>query len=441
MVSNQTNWQFTNRSVLLLLITLGLIAVLAVSISLLRLVMVRADAITEILWAEDGIFALCARDFPVLSCTFEPYAGYLNFLPRILAFPVSKTPLELWPLAANAIAAISVALIAVLTYAWLWFNGSNSIVSALCALTPALLPIASTESINSSASIYGPLLYVTALTQALPLPFRISIILGSTLVFVAALTTPLAFVLLPIILANYFLYRKYKVRSIWPLIAFVSGISVQVLVILRARTFSTSNRTIEISEAIWSRLIQGYLQLIKGMFSIYPIDSNDYNSSFALALALFMVVIVLRTLYGITVTGESSRWQRSGSGLIFSGLLSLGFAGIVIHLSDRYLVTPALLILGGLLVLLNGVRRPYQTPLAMLVFALLMLSWLPSLPASEFRTKTTSGWSAELARLESVCQSSDLKIVPVKLAPYWFLGHTYSGAGPIINCKSVLGQP
>src|SRR6056297_3030602 len=73
--------------------------------SLGRLWLVNRAAPGENLCAEDGLFALCIDKADFFTCLSDPFAGYLLFVPRVLAWPVSVLPWEAWALGANVIAA------------------------------------------------------------------------------------------------------------------------------------------------------------------------------------------------------------------------------------------------------------------------------------------------------------------------------------------------
>jgi hypothetical protein len=91
--------------------TRGRLEALAVGVvvgllGIVRLVLGNPEALTQVLWAEDGLFALCVRSFDAVSCTIEPFAGYLLLLPRVSTALVSVLPMSVWPLASVMLALI-----------------------------------------------------------------------------------------------------------------------------------------------------------------------------------------------------------------------------------------------------------------------------------------------------------------------------------------------
>lgn len=62
-----------------------IVGLVALGVSLLRLWLGNHEALTQVLWAEDGLFPLCIEKAGFLKCLVDPFAGYLLLLPRLLA--------------------------------------------------------------------------------------------------------------------------------------------------------------------------------------------------------------------------------------------------------------------------------------------------------------------------------------------------------------------
>jgi len=82
-----------------------------------RLWLANPEVLGQVLWAEDGLFPLCAMQSGFLTCLFEPFAGYLLFAPRVIAGLVALAPLVDWAAFANGIAA-ALAVIVSFTVTW-----------------------------------------------------------------------------------------------------------------------------------------------------------------------------------------------------------------------------------------------------------------------------------------------------------------------------------
>src|SRR6056297_1240463 len=113
-----------------------LVGLIAATISLGRLWLGNSQAPQEVLWAEDGLFALCIRNADFFTCLAEPYAGYFLFTPRVLAWPVAVLPWEYWALASNILAALLAGLIAAFLVTIARRAGLNGYVSVAIAVLP-----------------------------------------------------------------------------------------------------------------------------------------------------------------------------------------------------------------------------------------------------------------------------------------------------------------
>ncbi|MDI1290978.1 MAG: hypothetical protein PSX37_13635, partial [bacterium] len=70
------------------------VGILAGLTSLSRILVANNNALSDLVWAEDGLFAQCVKMHGPISCTAEPYAGYVLGLPRLAAVPVSFFSLD-----------------------------------------------------------------------------------------------------------------------------------------------------------------------------------------------------------------------------------------------------------------------------------------------------------------------------------------------------------
>jgi hypothetical protein len=145
-----------------------LVGLVAGVMSIGRLWLFDRSAPTEVLWAEDGLFPLCIRKADFFTCTSEPFAGYLLFLPRVLAWPVAVLPWEHWAIAANVIAAALVGLTAAFAFLIVLRAGFGWFTAGVIALLPVLAPMAGLEAINAIGSAYMLLLFLSTLLIVLP---------------------------------------------------------------------------------------------------------------------------------------------------------------------------------------------------------------------------------------------------------------------------------
>ncbi|MGH8032301.1 MAG: hypothetical protein ACREO8_08050 [Luteimonas sp.] len=124
-------------------------------------------------WAEDGIVFFQQQHHAGTSLLLEPYAGYLHFIPRLIAWISSVAPLEWVPLAFNAstwainsfciayfLLSVASARLALVAFAaiFLWRRTATTPVLALLALNvatntaklqrPPLAPMAWREQVS-----------------------------------------------------------------------------------------------------------------------------------------------------------------------------------------------------------------------------------------------------------------------------------------------------
>ena len=131
-------------------------------LSMGRLMLRSWRAPIDILWAEDGLHALCADRHGFVACLVEPYAGFLHVVPRSLGWIVSWVPIESWPIAANVGAALTVGCLAAIVCRVLLDVGYDAESAGWLAAVPVLTPGVGLESVNSYANLYVPLAYYAA---------------------------------------------------------------------------------------------------------------------------------------------------------------------------------------------------------------------------------------------------------------------------------------
>ena len=134
----------------------------------MRILLANGQALTTLVWAEDGLFPLCVRAHGPVACATDPFSGYLLLLPRLVAWPVSLVPIDQWPLATNLAAAVLAGTAAVLAVLVLRAAGTGVVASGLVALLPVVAPIMGFEAINATGSSYMLLVFVAALAVCFP---------------------------------------------------------------------------------------------------------------------------------------------------------------------------------------------------------------------------------------------------------------------------------
>ncbi|MEU3646235.1 hypothetical protein AB0E59_22845 [Lentzea sp. NPDC034063] len=221
------------------------------------------------LWAEDGArFMVDAVRSPVLSNLTDPYGGYLHMLPRLVAQLVALLPLE-WTAAGFAVcAAMLRALIALITFAASKaYLKSAPMRFALAALV-IVLPAGNSETLNNMANLHWFLLYGAFWALLWRNAPRVPIAL---FVVLAALSSPLVFILAPIALL-----RLFQPRREVP-IAFLAGLVVQGLTMLFASRTPYSHDAVDPVQVLLASLLRVPVVAFTGserVAELYPAMGN-----------------------------------------------------------------------------------------------------------------------------------------------------------------------
>jgi hypothetical protein len=398
-----------------------LVGLVAAVISLVRLWLANHSALTEVVWAEDGVFPLCVEKAGFLTCLADPFAGYLLVLPRLLAGLVALFPVAQWALVTNVLAALIAGLVAAGAFAVMRRFGTGRIVSVLIALLPVIAPIVGLEALNALGSTYMLLLYLATLIVAFPTRGLYAgwpmLILVGVLLLLSALTIPLAGVLLLIIVVQA-LRRVIAMRAavIW-IGAIVIGLIAQALTASGAAkpreilvgTDTLTSWVSAVPDSIltfWPGLSIGDFTL----FDVFPITAVGVTGS---------LVIVAIAVVGLAA------WIRGGdrrvgiAALLISGL-AYGFVPSVIGwANNRYFVVPCLLWAAALLVALDPWIRRTRVWVLGLIAVIVVVIWWPLIPASWFRATPAPSWSSEVARGEASCKADPGKSERIIFTPFW----------------------
>ena len=398
-----------------------IVGLVAAVISLGRLWLANHSALTEVVWAEDGVFPLCVEKAGFLTCLTDPFAGYLLVLPRLLAGLVALFPVAQWALVTNLLAALIAGLVAAGAFAVMRRFEAGRIVSVLVALLPVIAPIVGLEALNALGSTYMLLLYLATLIVAFPsrglyAGWPATVLVG-LLLLLTSLTIPLAGILLLIIVVQAW-RRVVAMRAavIW-IGAIVIGLIAQAVTASGAAkpreilvgTDTLTSWVSAVPDSIltfWPGLSIGDFTL----FDVFPITPVGITGS---------LVIVAIAVVGLVA------WIRGGdrrvgiAALLLSGL-AYGFVPSVIGwANNRYFVVPCLLWAAALLVALDPWIRRTRAWLLGLISVIIVVIWWPLIPASWFRATPAPSWSSEVARVEASCKVDPGKAERIIFSPFW----------------------
>ncbi len=305
------------------------------------------------LWAEDGArFAVDAMRLPALRNLVDPYGGYLHVLPRLVAEVAALLPPE-WTAAAFAVgAAVLRAVVALITFAasgaYLRSAGLRFVLAALVVVLPA----GNSETLNNMANLHWFLLYgvfwALLWRNAPRVPVAVFVVL-------AALSSPLVFLLAPVALVRLFLPRGEVA------IAFVAGVLVQGVVMLFAERAPYSHDTPDPVQVVLASLLRVPVVALTGserLATFYPAHGNLV----VLGALLVTGLPVVAALWWGGLAGRALAAAATGYSVLvivlclvlnWSALLQVQQPGVVIA-GQRYSVAPVLFLFTAMAVGLDA---------------------------------------------------------------------------------------
>lgn len=390
-----------------------LVGILGAALSLGRILLANPEALSTLLWAEDGLFPLCVLKEDVLTCTADPFAGYLLLGPRLIAGLVALFPMEQWPLITHLAAAGTAGLAVAIAYASLRTGGRTWATALLGSLIVVLAPIVGLEAINAVGSIYMPLVFAAAVALAYPPRSRGGGVWLGILLAVTILTIPSAIVLaVPVVVMG--------LRRILPgttalifLVILVLGLGIQWWVGNMAETPRNLSVTAQ-------GLVDWVTALPLAVVSFWPGLFFGEATTFGIFVippfwptGLIIIVAVLALGLWNVVRGSAA----------IGSLLLVGFGLGAIptltgYANNRYFVLPVILWALALLIAVDqkwGARRTWLMPLILVVS---IVVWLPAFGASPWRVGASPKWTDEIARIQAVC-ADPAASVDMKFSPDW----------------------
>lgn len=415
------------------------IAAVASVLSIARILITNPSALSTLVWAEDGLFPLCVTQHGYLSCLVDPFAGYFLFLSRTLAVPVSWAPIDMWPLATNVVAALSIGALAALI-AWVAErSGWSRSFAAVTAMVPVVIPIAGFEAVNAAGSAYMLVLIAASMMVSLPAGRKVPVWVLPILLLVTSLTIPSSVLLLVPLTFTMLTHPREWTRYAVSALALMAGICVQLVT-----TLTTDNpRPVAISSASLEGWVQGLPIALRtlwpggvvlgptGVLEGWATPSRGV--SWLLLSALILVAVIL------IITGQRSQDPRlSGLGLLIGSGLALGAGPAIAGFANNryYVVTIAILVMST--VLGAGVLiRKYHVLATLGVVTLLVVVWAPGFAAGSYRSNASPEWPAMLDIARQGCETG-LSEVPLKFSPNWpFEDAVFTGVtSQMLSCST-----
>jgi len=398
-----------------------IVGAVAAAISLLRLWWGNPDSLTQVVWAEDGVFPLCIEKAGFLTCLVDPFAGYLLLLPRLVAGVVALVPVEQWALTTNLLAAVLAGVVAALAFAVVRRFGLGWVASVIIGLLPVIVPVVGFEAINALGSSYMLLLYLATLVLALPVrsssPGWAMTIAVAVLLLLTTLTIPTAGVFLALIVVQV-VRRSVPLRSgiVWCAVI-VIGLVAQWITAINAEKPRVIAASADSFRAWVDSVPETILTFWPGMrlegfdfFGVFPVTPLPITGAIvALAITVGGLVLVLRGGDGMVAIGL----------LLLTGVVVGAVPTIIGGSNNRYFVVPLLLWAAAAMVALDPLARRSRPWMVAIVVVIVGAVWWPALPASWFRTMPAPPWQEEVLRVENACKADPALQERIIFSPYW----------------------
>jgi hypothetical protein len=329
------------------------------------------------LWAEDGSeFLGQAIARPLSQTLFRPYAGYGQFVPRIIAAVVVHLPASWWPAAMALSASLAVSLLALFVYIACRPLLVSPVRRGVLAASMVLLASLPAETIGSIANIHWFLSFAALFAVLFPVERPVAVVVRAVIVVCCALSSPIGLFVVPIALYRLVQDKRWITRVVPALL--VLACALQLVIWARAEhppnphpaTSELARGTVKL---FGDRVVT---ELVLGVW--VPLQSWSRFGYWLTALALAIVAALIVAKW-MRSTAASRTWMLTlAAASAFTYVVSVylrtdqNLAAVVPHLgtytlsAERYQVFPQLLLLSALLVPPNLLRGPFarQVPLS-----------------------------------------------------------------------------
>ena len=380
---------------------------------------------TDTIWAEDGaIFASDAYTMPAAKTLLRGYAGYAQFLPRVLALGVRVVPVASLARYEATVAAATWALLALFvhrsTAGWIRSPWLRWLLAALVVASP-------TAAIEADAAItnLGWVLVIAAFwavvsNQQAPG----DVVLRCVVVAVAVLSTPLTLVVVPMAVVVF--NARRRVTDLWVGGALVAACAIQAVVI-HTTPSPASGGSWTISDLLTEFGVRG---VAASVFGERWLETLWLTYGYALVAAAVIVIALL-----VIVAWPGRRGTDHllfAAGAVATSLLTL-LVTVVVHGSSglrltadhfelggaRYYIVPVLLLVTAIIVVADASQNRWVAPAVVVAAAIILVS---SFGETTVRSNGPS-WAAGIDQATVVCRApSAPETVAIPISPSgWFV--------------------
>ena len=380
----------------------------------------------DTLWAEDGaVFLRGALERGTAEAVTQPYSGYLHGYPRLVAEVATWLPLGWAGLVFSVAAAAVIGLAAWAVWALAaghlpspWLRGG---LSAAVVLVPA----GGLEPAANVANSHFFLLFAAFWALAGRRPGAARQVVPSLVVVLAALSDPLAVILLPLAAGRLLAVRGGRDR--WVPAAYAAALAVQLAVALSAERGTGEPAPLgDIAFGYLLRVVTTSVVGLRGAAQVLEVGG-------AAGVVVLSAVVLLVVVGGALLPGRRlavvATAAASAAFFVIACLFALGrryppAADGPLDLVDgsRYTVVPALLLLSALALTAQSVVErltPRLVPVVLVGAALPLLAFL----VLDFRAGSairgdTPSWSGQVPTATRSCADAGTGRAVLLIAPH-----------------------
>ncbi|MCL2490915.1 MAG: hypothetical protein FWF36_09410 [Propionibacteriaceae bacterium] len=358
------------------------------------------------LWAEDGLVFLrswALDGSPGLF--FQPYAGYLQFLPRAASSLIALAPIQYWAVLTAAAASICVGAVGAVA-----FHCSRSLVTfwparIAVALVPALLPLAGVEPLGTLCNLHSWALYAAfwlLFTQT-----RKRWVTVLLVVFTLAQALSEIQIVFFAVLAAWFVWRSKNLGQRLIGAAVIVGSLAQVVAYLSMGRAPYSDQVPSLGNVIQGMLISVFGGTLTSSAALMTAVATYFGYRAMTVLALVSLVPVVLVL-----------WRADGVhrlAVVYGGLLVVGiwffsayllkFPGGVPLVPWRWGMGPAMLLLSLWIIAIDHFvrRRRLDASIAVFLLATLFIVQCVSFTMNNPRRQGNQSWSEFVVAAKVEC--------------------------------------
>lgn len=365
------------------------------------------------LYAEDGtIFLGQALRNGWSGSVAKPFAGYFHVLPRLMAEVASTLPVSSAAAALSIMAAATVAALALVVYRATNAHLRSQPIRWVVAASLVVLPAAQEEVFNNIANLHWFLLFAAVWMLFWNPRSRWEVAVASVVVALAALSDPLAAILVPLAVLRLWSVRSWLGRAHALVLLAALGMQVTWMALSGAE-----REGLHPSANVVRAGGQYALHVVgQAVFGARLIDDSAKAVSWVLTAAAMAFVATVAVLV-------ARRGREHLTLAVLLALFSFAFYAVPVLSTGlsppRYSVVPMLLLLSLTAYLLDGlevVNGAAARAAAAAALVLVVAGWGLNFRVPN-RRSVGPKWSVELARAERRCADTGRRRETVAITP------------------------